>query len=40
MSERNKVIDLGENINNPLHLLPLGFGAGRPKADAVKAPGR
>jgi hypothetical protein len=40
MSERNKVTDLGENINNPLHLQPLEFGAARPKADAVKAPGR
>jgi hypothetical protein len=31
MSERNKITDLGENINNPLHLQPLlGRDAPRP----------
>jgi len=33
MSERNKITELGENINNPLH-LHRGIWGMRPKADA------
>jgi hypothetical protein len=40
MSERNKITDLGENINNPLRLQPLNLGRNAPRPTLSKAPGR
>ena len=38
MSERNKVTDLGENINNPLH-LHRGMGRDAPRPTLLKRRG-
>ena len=39
MSERNKITDLGENINNPLHLQPLNLGRDAPRPTLSKRRG-
>jgi hypothetical protein len=39
MSERNKITDLGENINNPLHLHPRILGRDAPRPTLLKRRG-
>jgi hypothetical protein len=39
MSERNKIADLGENINNPLHLHPRNLGRDAPRPTLLKRRG-
>ena len=39
MSERNKITDLGENINNPLHLHPRSLGRDAPRPTLLKRRG-
>src|SRR5688500_2231587 len=38
-SERNKVTDLGENINDPLHLQPRNLGRDAPRPKLLKRRG-
>ena len=39
MSERNKITELGENINNPLYLQPLSLGRDAPRPTPSKRRG-
>jgi hypothetical protein len=39
MSERNKITDLGENINNPHHLRPRILGRDAPRPTLLKRRG-
>ena len=39
MSERNKIIELGDNINNPLHLHPRNLGRDAPRPTLLKRRG-
>jgi hypothetical protein len=39
MSERNKITDMGENINNPIHLQPRNLGQDAPRPTLSKRRG-